>query len=225
MQDLRKTVLTNTLAFLAVLLLLILLPAWSLAYWQAWLYWVVFSAWTLFTSLYFLKHDPALMERRARGGPGAEKEKTQKAIQTVTSVFFIILYLVAGLDHRFGWSDISLAVVIASQGLAALGYLIIFLTLKANTFASATIEIAEDQKVISTGPYRFVRHPMYAGAVLLIGFTPPALGSLWALIGALGGIGGIVWRLIDEEKFLAKNLPGYTEYCQQVRYRLIPFIW
>ena len=176
-------------------------------------------------TLYLMKKDPKLLERRMRGGPVAEKEMSQKIIQTLTAIMFIAMLVAPALDHRFGWSEVPLYVAMAGDVFVTVGFLIIFLVYKENTFASATIEIAPDQKVISTGLYALVRHPMYMGAFFLLVGLPLSLGSLWGLFVIVLMLPALIWRLINEEKFLVKNLPGYTEYQNTVRYRLVPFIW
>ena len=158
-------------------------------------------------------------------GPGAEKEKSQKRIQVFASLVFIGVMILPSLDHRFSWSDVPLSVVIAGDVFVALGFLLIFIVFRENTFSAATIEVAPDQKVISTGPYAIVRHPMYSGALVMLLGTPLALGSWWGLLMFIPMSFIIVWRLLDEEKFLSKNLSGYKEYCKKVQYRLVPFIW
>jgi len=205
--------------------LLIFIPAGTIDYWQAWVYLFVFIGASLLTTLYLMKKDPALLNRRMRGGPTAEKRRTQKLIMLCTSICFIALLVVPALDHRFRWSAMLLSCVIVGDVLVAIGFYFIFLVYKENTFSSATIEVAEDQKVISTGPYAVVRHPMYASAFLYLVGTSFALGSFWGLLALLAMMPFLIWRLYDEESFLAGNLPGYTEYQKRVRHRLIPFIW
>ena len=158
-------------------------------------------------------------------GPVEEKEKAQKIIQVFASIFFISILIVPSLDHRFGWSHVPVYIVIVGDILVVLGFFIVFLVFRENTFASATIEIATDQKVISTGFYSMVRHPMYSGALIMLFGTPLALGSWWGLLMLIPFVLIIILRLLGEEKFLSKNLPGYDEYCQKVRYRLIPLLW
>lgn len=214
------------LAFLLfVLALAIFLPAGSLAYWPAWVYLAVFGGSTVLITAYLMRRDRALLERRVRGGPVAEARRSQQVIQSLASLFFVAIYIVSGLDHRFGWSNVPVWLSLAADVLAALGFYIVFLVFRENTYTSATIEVAGGQKVISTGPYGVVRHPMYAGAFLLMLFTPLALGSWAALPLPLPLMAVIILRLLDEEKVLSADLPGYEEYRQKVRYRLVPGVW
>jgi protein-S-isoprenylcysteine O-methyltransferase Ste14 len=115
--------------------------------------------------------------------------------------------------------------VVAGDLLVALGFYLIFLVYRENTFTAATIEVTENQKVISTGPYARVRHPMYASAILYLLGTPPALGSYWGLVPVVAMMPLLVWRLLAEERFLARNLAGYTDYQKRVHHRLVPFVW
>lgn len=176
-------------------------------------------------TLYLMRKDPALLERRLRGGLAAEKKRTQKIIMLFVSIGFIALLVVPGFDYRYGWSRVPLYVVIAGDLLTALGFFVTFLVYKANTFAFATIQVTAHQKVISTGPYAVLRHPMYAGGSLYLLGTPLALGSYWGLLPLAAMIPFLIWRLFDEERFLTENLPGYSDYCAKVRRRLIPGIF
>jgi protein-S-isoprenylcysteine O-methyltransferase Ste14 len=205
--------------------LLLFVPAGTIHYWQAWVYLAIFAGASLLISLYLLKKDPALLKRRMSGGPTAEKETTQKIIMLFASIGFIALLVVPALDHRFGWSVVSPSGVVAGDILVAIGFYFIFLVYRENTFTSATIEVAENQKVVSTGPYALVRHPMYASALLYLIGTPLALGSYWGLMAFVSMISFLVWRLFDEERFLAKNLAGCTEYQKKIPHRLVPYIW
>jgi protein-S-isoprenylcysteine O-methyltransferase Ste14 len=200
-------------------------PAWTSGYWQAWVFLVVFSASALAITAYLLRKDPKLLERRVRGGPFAEKEMGQKITQFVASIVFVAVFVLSALDHRFHWSTVAPRVVLTGDALVAVGLLVVFLVFRENTFASATIAVDADQKVVSTGPYALVRHPMYVGGIIMLVGTPLALGSLWGLFAIVPITLAIVWRLLDEERFLAKNLPGYAEYRETVRYRLVPFLW
>jgi protein-S-isoprenylcysteine O-methyltransferase Ste14 len=205
--------------------LLLFVPAETIHYWQAWVYLAVFTGASLLVSLYLIRRDPALLNRRMSGGPTAEKETAQKIIMLFISIGFIALLVVPALDYRFGWSAVALSVVIAGNILVATGFYFIFLVYKENTFAAATVEIAENQKVISTGPYELLRHPMYASALLYLVGTPLALGSYYGLLALAFIMPFLVWRLFDEERFLAKNLPEYAEYQKKVQHRLVPYIW
>jgi len=208
-----------------VLALALFLSAGTLGFLQAWIYLVVFFVCVLLITIYLMINDPALLSRRVQAGPIAETRKSQQVIQSLASIFFIALFIVPGLDYRFGWSNVPRLVSLIADGLVALSLFIVFLVFRENTFTSAVIEVASEQKVISTGPYSIVRHPMYAGAFLLLIFTPIALGSWIGVLFALPVILVIVLRLLDEEKFLGSNLPGYEAYRQRVRYRLIPYVW
>ena len=214
------------LAGLAVVMaLLLFVPAATLRYWQAWVYLSIFFGASAFTTLFLMRTDPALLERRMSGGPTAEKRPIQRFIMLWTSLGFIALLVVPALDHRFAWSTVPLAGVLAGDALVAIGFYLISRVYRENSFTSATIEIASDQTVISTGPYAIVRHPMYASASLYLVGTPLALGSYWGLVPFAAMLPFLIWRLLDEEKFLAANLRGYTEYQKDVRYRLVPRIW
>lgn len=200
-------------------------PAWTLNFWQAWLYSLVFAGSAALITAYLWRHDPKLLERRLTAGPGAEKEKSQNLIQSIAAIAFIGVLVIPSLDHRFSWSHVPLFIVLVGDVLLVLGFLSVFAVFRENTYAAGTIEVATDQAVISTGPYAIVRHPMYvAGLALFLG-TPLALGSWWGLLMLIPLTLAIVWRLLEEEKFLSDNLPGYSEYCQRVRYRLVPFVF
>jgi protein-S-isoprenylcysteine O-methyltransferase Ste14 len=220
----RKTVLGFT-QLIAVLGILLFAPAWTLDYWQAWVYWFVFAASSGLITTYLWKEDLQLLERRINAGPGAEHEKKQKLIQLLASFVFIGAMILPSLDHRFSWSTVPLPVVVAGEVLVVLGFFIVFLVFKVNTFTAATIAVTPDQRVVSTGPYAVVRHPMYSGALVMLIGTPIALGSWWGLLMFIPMAFIIAWRARDEERFLLKNLTGYKEYCLIVRYRLVPFAW
>jgi protein-S-isoprenylcysteine O-methyltransferase Ste14 len=205
--------------------ILLFVSAGSIKFWQAWVYLAVFFVCELVLTGYLVKYNQKLLESRLSAGPVAEKEKSQKIIQTFAGLLVISLFVVCGLDFRFHWSQISRYTIIISDILVALGFLMVFFVFRENSFASATIEVSDEQKVISTGPYRIVRHPLYTGALVFFLFTPIALGSLWALLFFLPLTTVIVLRLLDEEKFLSDHLPEYREYCQKTQYRLIPNIW
>ncbi len=225
MEKLTKRAVIGLLRFQLVLAVLIFVPAWSLTYWQGWLYWFILLAAHLVITLYFLRHDPALIERRMKAGPGAERRPSQKLIQALAGVAACAVIVGSALDHLLGWSPVPPSLVIGADVLVILGYMIVFLVFRENSFTSAIIEVGAGQQVVTTGPYALVRHPMYAGALLGILATPIALGSCWGLVPAGFLAGAIVWRLLDEEDYLDHDLPGYDEYRRQVRWRLVPWLW
>jgi protein-S-isoprenylcysteine O-methyltransferase Ste14 len=212
-------------ALVVVMGLLLFLPAGTIRYWEAWAYLSIFTGASVITTLYLMRNDRALLERRMSGGPIAEKRPVQRFIMLCTSICFIALLVVPAFDHRFAWSAVSPGSVVAGDVLVAIGFYLIALVYRENTFTSATIEVAEGQKVISTGPYAIVRHPMYASASLYLVGTPLALGSYWGLVPILVMMPFLIWRLLDEENLLATNLHGYAEYQKRVRRRLVPFVW
>ncbi len=223
--NIRIQALVGLAALAVVLWLALFLPAGSLNYWQGWAYWFVFVICVSSISIYFLKKDLNLIASRLKTGPSAEKENSQKLANSLITIFFILLILIPPFDHRYQLSNVPAYVALASYVFVAIGLFIIFLVFKENSFTSAVIEVNQGQKVISTGPYGVVRHPMYAGALLMLLFTPLALGSFWGLLAFIPMFLVIALRIVEEEKFLAKNLSGYAEYCKEVRCRLIPFVW
>ena len=217
-----KTML-QVIVFFLIFAGLIFFSAGTLNFWYGWIFLSVFCISTLVITAYFLVKDPALIQRRVKSG---EKRKKQKIFQTISGfLFFVGLLALPGLDYRFSWSSVPTIIVILSNILVLFGFLIVFLVFKSNSYTSATIEVSEGQKVVTTGVYAIVRHPMYLGAVLIILFAPLALDSLWALIPAFFICIFVCLRLIDEEKLLMEKLEGYKAYCDKVRYHLIPFIW
>src|ERR1051325_6534967 len=151
-----------------ILAVLLFLPAWTLNYWQAWVFLLVFGGSVFLITLYFLRKDPNLIQSRLKAGPAAEQQKSKKVIQALASLFFILPFITSSLDHRFGWSKIPAWIVLLGDLLVALGLYIVFLVFRENTFTSATIEVKEEQKVRLTGPYALIRHPMYSGAFIML---------------------------------------------------------
>ena len=204
---------------------LLFLPARTFAYWQAWVFLAVYFFASIAISLYLITSDPALLARRMSGGPFAEKEPAQRVIMSITSLAFVGLLVLPAIGHRLRWSELSPGAALAGDVLVLLGWLGIFFVFRENSFSSATIELASDQRVISTGPYAWMRHPMYAAALVMLLGIPIALGSSWGVLIVVAMLPVLIWRLLDEERFLVRNLPGYAEYQRRVRYRLLPLIW
>ncbi len=216
-----------SLVLMAIVMgLLIFVPAGTTNYWQAWVFLAVFFLAGALHTGYAIRHDPALLKRRMSGGPTAEKEMAQKIIMLFATIGFIGMLLLPALDRRFGWSaGVPVVLVIAGDLLIAVGFYMISFVFRANSFAAATIQVEEGQKVITTGPYAIVRHPMYSGALLYCIGIPLALGSYWGFAPLAMMFGFIIWRLFDEERLLRKNLPGYAEYCAKVKWRLVPGVF
>jgi protein-S-isoprenylcysteine O-methyltransferase Ste14 len=213
------------LFLLIIMTVALFLPVWTLDYWQAWVFLVVFGLSVIAITVYLMKKDRKLLERRVQAGPTAEKKRGQKIIQSIAGLAFITIFVLSAFDHRFKWSLVPQLLVIMGDIFVALGLLIVFFVFKENTFTSATIEVSNGQKVVSTGLYALVRHPMYSGAFVMLIGVPISLGSWWGLLAVVPVIIVIVLRLIDEERFLSKNLAGYSEYRNKVKYRLVPFVW
>jgi protein-S-isoprenylcysteine O-methyltransferase Ste14 len=204
---------------------LIFVPAGTFRYWQGWAYAAVFIGASAAFTVYLAVHDPALLERRMQAGPAHEREPAQKAIVASATFGFLSLIVLPALDHRFGWSRVPWYVSVAGDLLVAVGFYVFYLVARVNSFAAANIRVEQGQTVVSTGPYAVVRHPMYAGAFLLLVGTPLALGSWRGLLVVPAFVLILVLRILNEERVLLRDLPGYSEYRQAVRYRLVPSIW
>jgi protein-S-isoprenylcysteine O-methyltransferase Ste14 len=209
-----------------MLLSLILIPSGSFYVWQAWLYATILAGSCLLILLYLRRHDPELLRRRLE-----EKERIQeqKLFRRISGPLWIIGFVTSGLDHRWGWSaafgnPVPIVVTIISDVLLLCAFYLLFRVLRFNTFASNTVRVETGQRVISNGPYRIVRHPMYSGFVIIYCLTPFALGSYAAVPIFLLLVPMLLYRLGEEEKFLDRELPGYVDYRAQVRYRLIPYL-
>jgi protein-S-isoprenylcysteine O-methyltransferase Ste14 len=220
--DLFKLVVPRFFLSFFVLAGVFFLPAWTLSYWQAWLYLFILYIPLVFMVSYFFKHHPDLLVRRMRF---REKETEQKRIIIFSWVPFLLAFVLPGFDIRLGWSHVPTGMVILGDALVLLGYTMVFFTFRENRYASRIVEVEEEQTVISSGPYALVRHPMYTGSTLLYLFSPLALGSYWAMIPALFIIPVLVARILNEEKVLVNQLKGYAEYRKKTRYRLMPGIW
>ena len=212
-------------SLILVLAFALFAPAWTFRFWQALLYLFLFASSSAAITIYLWKRDQGLLARRVSAGPMAEKTRAQQIIQVFASFGFLAILIVPSLDHRFSWSYVPLGIVLAGDLLVILGFYIVFKVFRVNTFTSATVEVDEQQTVVSTGPYAVVRHPMYSGALVMLLGTPLALGSWWGLAAFAVMVAVIVLRLLDEEKFLLAHLPGYEAYAAKVRYRLLPSVW
>lgn len=219
-----KGIIANVVAG-ALFLACLFIPAGTIDYWQAWVFFIVFEASGQGLGVYFLVHDRKVLQRRMEIGPTAEKEPAQKIISALFLAGFVVMLIFPALDHRYGWSSVPAYLSVIGDVLVAISLLANIPILKANKYAASTIRVEEGQSVVSTGPYAWVRHPMYSVVMILLVGIPLALGSWLGLLWAIAFFPVLVWRLLDEEKFLHKNLPGYEEYTQKVRYRLIPHVW
>lgn len=200
----------------------LMLTAGTLRYWHGWVFIGIMLVSAALIMTYFLKRSPEFLERRMSF---KEKETNQKTIIKIATILFLFGFLIPGFDFRFGWSSVPLWLVITSNLIIIAGFYITFLAFKENPYAARTVEVFKGQKVIETGPYSIVRHPMYAGVIPMYFFMALSLGSYWAIIPFSLTCVIVVIRALEEEKLLKKDLPGYKEYCEKVRYRLIPFVW
>jgi protein-S-isoprenylcysteine O-methyltransferase Ste14 len=205
--------------------LMLFLPAGTFDYWQAWVFLAVFALSTWIPSVYLMRTNPAALERRMRAGPLAETRMLQRILITVVFVCFPAMFVVSALDHRFGWSPVPAAVSLAGDVLLAIGLVATMLVVIQNGYAAANVTVEAGQRLVSSGLYGLVRHPMYTGNVVLMVGVPLALGSYWGLILVIPGLIVLVLRIRDEEDLLAHELSGYREYTHQVRYRLVPYVW
>jgi protein-S-isoprenylcysteine O-methyltransferase Ste14 len=196
----------------------------TLGFWQGWVYLVVSVTAGAVIFAYLLRADPRLLKRRLRG-LSSEKETSQKLLQVAIGIVFVGTIVLSSRDHHASWSHVPLLVAIAGDVLLVISYSTMFLAFRENTFAAVNIAVEPGQKVISTGPYAMIRHPYYSGLLLWVMATPLALGSWWALLMLVPMALILRWRIRYEERYLTEQLPGYAEYCQRVRYRLIPRVW
>jgi len=194
-------------------------------YWQGWVFLAVFAAATTGFTVYLAIYDKPLLERRMKAGPWHEKERSQKIIVSLVFVAFFATIILPVLDYRHGLSPVSPWVSIAGDAIIVFSFLAIFRVIRVNSWAASNIRVEADQKVINTGPYAHLRHPMYAGAMWLFVGIPLALGSWWSVALLIPLFPVLSWRLLDEEKILARDLPGYAEYMRRVKYRLVPYVW
>jgi len=220
--DLKKKIFIRFFLLFVVLALILFISAGSVNYWQGWLFCVFLITPMTFTIFYFLKRDPELLERRLKT---QEKEKEQKLIVKIGFFLYPLFFIIPGLDYRFGWSNVPVYLVIAGDILFLTGYIIIIFVFKENSYASRVIEVEKAQKVISSGPYAVIRHPMYSAIIIMYTAFPVALGSYWALLISITLPVFFALRILNEEKVLSDNLEGYKEYCIKTKYRLMPHVW
>lgn len=220
-----KPILTATLRLvigMPVIGLLFFWPAGTFNYWQAWLWLAILFLPLMGMFLYLIKRDPALLERRVRTG---ETRPEQRRIIALSSLYLIFIFLVPGFDKRFGWSSVPVWLILLADVFVLVAFLLNFLVIRVNSYASRVVEIQEGQKVITTGPYALVRHPMYTSIILIMLATPIALGSTWGVLPNIPFIFLLAARAKNEEELLVDELTGYREYMQKTRYRLFPGIW
>jgi protein-S-isoprenylcysteine O-methyltransferase Ste14 len=209
----------------AAFLVMVFWPAGTFDYWRGWAFIAVFAAATMIPSLYLAATNPAALKRRMQAGPAAETRPLQKIIITFAFLSMGAMIVVSTLDFRFGWSSVPAAVSVIGDVMVAVGLLIAMITTIQNGYAAANINVEPDQKVVSTGFYTLVRHPMYFGNVVLMLGIPLALGSYWGLLFVILGLVMLAVRILDEEKVLGQQLTGYTDYVERVHYRLLPGVW
>jgi len=221
-KDLLIKILIRFVIVLFLMAAVIFIPAGTLKYINGWLFMLVIFIPMTFAFVYLYNNDPELLRKRINF---KERQAKQRKYQKLATPLYFSTIIVSGLDFRFGWSKVPFWLVIISLIIILCGYLMFFEVLRENSYASRTIQIQAGQKVIDTGLYSFVRHPMYLSVLIMYLFYPLALGSYYALIPALSMPVFLVYRIKDEEKFLMDELPGYIDYRKRVKYRLLPFIW
>lgn len=214
--------LTKFLAGIVLVALLLFLPAASFAYWQAWLLMGILFVPMFFVGIILLLKSPDLLRKRLNA---KEKDSEQKAVVAISGCLFLMAFIVAGLNWRFQWLLLPDWVVYAASALFVASYFLYAEVLRENAYLSRTIEVQENQKVIDSGLYGIVRHPMYAATAILFLAMPLVLGSLPSFVIMLGYIPVIVKRIRGEEAVLEEGLAGYKAYKKKVKYRLFPFIW
>jgi protein-S-isoprenylcysteine O-methyltransferase Ste14 len=224
MKTLGKTILSAVLG-LAAFGLLLFLPAGTLHYWQAWVFIVVFTLSTWIPSIYLMRTNPAALDRRMRAGPIAEARTVQRIIISIALMSLAAMFVLSAVDHRFGWSSVPTTVCLVGDVLVAVGLGLAMMVVVQNSYAAANVTVEAEQKVITTGLYGLVRHPMYTGNVIMMLGIPLALGSYWGLVFIIPGLFVLAVRIRDEEELLGQELNGYREYIQQVQYRLVPYVW
>ncbi|MGA9359713.1 MAG: isoprenylcysteine carboxylmethyltransferase family protein [Mycobacterium sp.] len=204
---------------------IVFLPAGTLNYWQGWAFIVIFMVVTIIPTVFLARTNPAALRRRMHAGPRAEARMLQKFVVTGAFSSMFAMMAVSAYDHRVGWSQVPTWVCVLGDVLLAAGLGLAMLVVIQNGYAASTITVETGQTVVSTGVYRFVRHPMYFGDVIMMIGIPLSLSSYWGLVFVPLGVATLVSRILDEEKMLTQELSGYREYTQRVRYRLLPYVW
>jgi len=225
MANLRARAWTGLCAVVAIMGAALFLCAGTLRYWQAFIYLLLFFSLSAAVTVDLIARDPALLERRLKGGPTAEARPVQRVIMLGASIGFLSLMVLPALDFRRHGAQVPWPLVALGDALFVIGFGFIGRVYRENSYTSATVEVARGQRVVDTGPYAVVRHPMYASALLYLLGTPLALGSYLGFAGLAFMLPFLVWRLLDEEHLLRRELPGYAEYQRRVRWRLIPRVW
>lgn len=225
MSPLSRQAIVQSVFGLGVLIAIVFLSAGTWHYWQGWLFIAVFTATTLAFTIYLANYDKPLFERRMKAGPLHEQERSQKIISSLIIGSFFLFIILSILDYRFDLSRVPAWASVVGNAIIVASFLAIFWVVKTNSWAASNVRVEVDQRVIDTGPYAYVRHPMYASSIWLFVGLPLALGSWWTIVLAIPVLFVLFWRLLDEESILKRDLRGYTEYMQRVRYRLVPRVW
>lgn len=225
MNPLSRKALQSSVGGIVFLGIMVFIPAGTIKYWQGWAYLVTFVVATTCITVFLAIQSPALLERRMHAGPMAERVPEQKRIMAYASFGFLAGIVIPALDHRYGWSHVPLVGSVLGDIGILLGFFLVYLVMRENQFAASTIQVEKIQKVVSTGLYAIIRHPMYAGALPILLCTPLALGSWWGILTVPVFFPALVLRLLNEEEILLKDLDGYQAYVKKVKYRLIPGIW
>ena len=225
MNPLYRRAVVQSVFGLVFLIALIFGSAGTWWYWQGWTFLAVFAASTWAFTIYLAIYDKPLLERRMKAGPWHEQERSQRVIVSLILVAFFAFIVLPILDYRRGLSRVPAWVSVAGDVVIIASFLAILWVVKTNSWAASNIRVEAQQEVIDTGPYAYVRHPMYAAAFWLFVGMPLALGSWWSVALLILVVPVLLWRLLDEERILARDLPGYTEYMQRIKYRLVPLVW
>jgi protein-S-isoprenylcysteine O-methyltransferase Ste14 len=225
MNPLYRQAITQSVFGLAFFIALVFLSAGTWHYWQGWTFLAVFAASTTGFTIYLAIYDQPLLARRMKTGPQHEQERSQRVIVSLIIVAFFAFIVLSILDWRIGLSPVPAWVSLLGDALVVAAFVGIFWVISVNSWAASNVRVEADQKVIDTGPYAFVRHPMYAAAFWLFVGIPLALGSWYTTVLLIPFLAVLLWRLTDEERILVRDLPGYAEYRRRVKHRLVPGVW